>query len=43
MRMAYEVDQLALNEKGKEAIAITSFAHALRQIPTILCDNGGNS
>lgn len=42
MRMAQEVDELALTEKGKEAIAIAAFANALRQLPTILADNGGN-
>jgi T-complex protein 1 subunit beta len=41
MRMAQEVDQLALTEKGKEAITIEAFARALRQLPTILADNGG--
>jgi len=41
MRMAQEVDQLALQDKGKEAIAIEAFARALRQLPTILADNGG--
>jgi T-complex protein 1 subunit beta len=41
MRMALEVDQLSLNEKGKESLAIESFARALRQIPTIIADNAG--
>lgn len=41
MKMAYEVDQLALNEKGKESLAIESFARALRQLPTIIADNAG--
>jgi T-complex protein 1 subunit beta len=41
MRMALEVEQLSLNEKGKESIAIESFARALRQIPTIISDNAG--
>mgnify|MGYP000208380250 CR=1 FL=1 len=41
MRMAQEIEDLALTEKGKEAIAILAFAHALRQLPTILADNGG--
>jgi len=41
MRMAQEIDELALSEKGKEAIAISAFANALRQLPTILADNGG--
>lgn len=43
MRMAQEVDELAKQEKGKEAIAIEGFAHALRQLPTILADNGGKN
>jgi T-complex protein 1 subunit beta len=41
MRMALEVEQLALNEKGKESLAIESFARALKQIPTIIADNAG--
>jgi T-complex protein 1 subunit beta len=41
MRMALEVDQLSLTEKGKEALAIESFARALRQLPAIIADNAG--
>jgi len=41
MRMAQEVDALSLTEKGKEPLTIEAFARALRQIPTILADNGG--
>jgi T-complex protein 1 subunit beta len=41
MRMALEVDQLALTEKGKEALAIEGFARALRQLPAIIADNAG--
>jgi T-complex protein 1 subunit beta len=41
MRMALEVEQLALNEKGKESIAIEAFARALKQIPMIIADNAG--
>ena len=41
MRMALEVEQLALGEKGKESIAIESFARALKQLPTIIADNAG--
>ena len=41
MIMAKEVDELAKKEKGKESICIESFAKALRQIPTIICDNAG--
>lgn len=41
MRMARHVDELAARTPGKEALAIESFARALRQIPTIISDNGG--
>ena len=41
MRMALEVEQLALNEKGKESIAIEAFARALKALPTIIADNAG--
>ena len=41
MKMALAVDELAKQEKGKEAVCIESFAKALRQIPTIICDNAG--
>jgi len=41
MRMALEVEQLALNERGKESLAIESFARALKQLPTIIADNAG--
>ena len=41
MRMAMAVDKLAKTVKGKTAIAIEAFARALRQLPTILADNGG--
>lgn len=41
MRMALDVEQLALTEKGKESLAIESFARALKQLPTIIADNGG--
>lgn len=39
--MANVVNKLALETPGKEAMAIDSFAHALRQIPTIIADNAG--
>jgi len=39
--MAHEVEQLAKTVKGKHAIAIDAFARALRQLPTIIADNGG--
>ncbi len=41
MRMALEVEQLALNEKGKESLAIEAFAKALKALPTIIADNAG--
>jgi T-complex protein 1 subunit beta len=41
MLMAKAVDQVALVTAGKKAIAIEAFARALRQLPTILADNGG--
>ncbi len=41
MRMALEVDKLSLSEKGKESLAIESFAKALRQLPMIIADNAG--
>jgi len=39
--MAEAVDQLAASTPGKVALAIQSFASALRSIPTIIADNGG--
>ena len=41
MRMSLAVDELARGMSGKQAIAVEAFARALRQIPTILCDNAG--
>jgi T-complex protein 1 subunit beta len=41
MRMALEVEKYAETVKGKTAICIQSFAHALRQLPTIIADNAG--
>ncbi|XP_057856845.1 T-complex protein 1 subunit beta isoform X2 [Cryptomeria japonica] len=41
MLMAKEVDELARSTPGKKSLAIDSFAHALRQIPTIIADNAG--
>ena len=41
MKMAHEVEELAKKEKGKESLCIEAFAKALRQIPTIICDNAG--
>ncbi|RDD41150.1 T-complex protein 1 subunit beta [Trichoplax sp. H2] len=41
MLMANAVSELAAKTPGKEAIAIESFAKALRQLPTIISDNAG--
>ncbi len=41
MKMALEVEKLSTEIKGKESLAIEGFARALRQIPTIICDNAG--
>jgi T-complex protein 1 subunit beta len=41
IRMALAVDELAKSVKGKQSLAIESYARALRQLPTIICDNGG--
>lgn len=39
--MAEAVTKLASRTPGKEAIAMEAFARALRQLPTIIADNGG--
>ena len=41
MVMAMAVEQTAQNVAGKKALAVDSFAKALRQLPTILADNAG--
>mgnify|MGYP001555545069 CR=1 FL=1 len=41
MLMANAVTELALRTSGKEAIAMESFAKALRQLPTAIADNAG--
>lgn len=41
MRMSLAVDDLARTLQGKQAIAVEAFARALRQLPTIICDNAG--
>jgi T-complex protein 1 subunit beta len=41
MRMSLAVDELAKTMSGKQAIAVEAFARALRQLPTIICENGG--
>ncbi|KAF6754138.1 chaperonin Cpn60/TCP-1 family [Ephemerocybe angulata] len=41
MLMSCAVEEAARNVQGKKALAVESFARALRQIPTILADNAG--
>ncbi|KAK4688697.1 T-complex protein 1 subunit beta, partial [Tremellales sp. Uapishka_1] len=41
MLMSCKVDEAARLVKGKKALAVEGFARALRQMPTILADNGG--
>jgi len=41
MQMSAACFDLAHTVKGKEAIAIQSYARALRQLPTIIAENGG--
>ncbi len=41
MIMAKAVDELAAVTAGKKQLAIEAFAKALRQLPTIICDNAG--
>ncbi|KAI9634266.1 t-complex protein 1 beta subunit (tcp-1-beta) [Dioszegia hungarica] len=41
MLMSVAVDEAARTVTGKKALAVEGFARALRQIPTILADNGG--
>ena len=41
MLMAKSVDEAAVNTAGKKSLAVEAFARALRQLPTILADNGG--
>jgi len=41
MLMANAVSELAAKTPGKDAVAIESFAKALRQLPTIIADNAG--
>lgn len=41
MLMANAVSELAAQTPGKESFAMESFAKALRQLPTIIADNGG--
>lgn len=39
--MAKAVDELAHKTPGKKSIAIEAYARALRQVPSIIADNGG--
>jgi len=41
MVMAKAVDELAAKTPGKESRAMESFANALRQLPSIIAENGG--
>merc|ERR1712061_712943 len=41
MSMSRAVYDAMANVQGKESLAMESFAKALQQLPTILCDNGG--
>ncbi|KAJ1679822.1 T-complex protein 1 subunit beta [Spiromyces aspiralis] len=41
MLMSKAVDEIATRVAGKKSIAVEAFAKALRQLPTILCDNAG--
>ena len=41
MLMEKQVDELARRTLGKKSLAIDSFAHALRAIPTIIANNAG--
>lgn len=41
MLMACAVENVARTVTGKKALAVEAFARALRQMPTILADNGG--
>lgn len=41
IRMSLAVEELAKSVRGKQALAIQSFAHALKQLPTIISDNAG--
>jgi T-complex protein 1 subunit beta len=41
MQLSAALEGLAKSVEGKEALAIEGYARALRQIPTILADNGG--
>lgn len=39
--MSLAVEELAKSVRGKQALAIQSYALALKQLPTIIADNAG--
>ena len=41
IRMSLAVEELSKSVKGKQALAIHSYAEALKQLPTIIADNAG--
>lgn len=41
IRMARAIDEAVPTVAGKKALAMTAFARALRQLPSIVADNGG--
>lgn len=41
MQMSIACEEIAKKEKGKQALAIEAYARALKQLPTIIADNGG--
>jgi len=41
IQMAIACEDLAKSTQGKEGLAIEAFGKALRQLPTIICDNAG--
>lgn len=41
IRMSLAVEEVAKATKGKEGLAVEAYARALRQLPTIICDNAG--
>jgi T-complex protein 1 subunit beta len=41
IRMSLAVEDVAKSVRGKQALAIQSYAHALKQLPTIIADNAG--
>jgi len=41
IKMSLAVEELARSVSGKQALAIESYAKALRQLPTIIADNAG--